>query len=88
MNNLEEILRKGFLCEVTGSLAKMLVMASRKGRISYEAIQGYGGSLEALLLAFNERMLLPIRTSRVSKGLTWEDRILFSKRGEIYELPA
>lgn len=88
MGNLEQILRKRFLYEETKPLAKMLLTASRKGRISYEEIKAHGGSVEDLLLAFNEKMLLPIRTSRVSKGLAWEDRILVLERGEIYEMPS
>lgn len=43
--------------------------------------------MEDLLLAFNERLLLPVKTSYASQSLAWEDRILTLKMGEVYEMP-
>jgi len=87
MSKLELILRRKFLHEGAASLAEVLKLAAETGRISYEEVEAHGGSMEDLLLAFNERLLLPVKTSRAAQSLAWEDRILTLKRGEVYEMP-
>ena len=87
IDKLERILEEKFPDEASSSLARALSLALEKGRISYEEIESIGCSLEELLLAFKERLLIPARTSQVSRTLAWEDRILAPKKGETYEMP-
>lgn len=87
MKKLELILKRKFLYEESASLAEVLRLAAEKGRITYKEVEAHGGSMEDLLLAFNERLLLPVTTSYASQSLAWEDRILIPKKEEIYEMP-
>jgi hypothetical protein len=86
-DKLKEVLKKKFPEEEIGSLAKLLSIAARKGRISYEEIEAQEVTEDEILLTYHQRMLLPTRTSQVSKSLAWEDRILVLKLGEEYEMP-
>jgi hypothetical protein len=88
LNRLGRILKRKFSGEEVGSLALLLSLASEKGRVSYEEIEGEREKKEnLLLLVYNVRLLLPVRTSQVSKTLAWEDRLLITKPGEMYEMP-
>ncbi len=85
-SKLKQILKDKFPEEETDSLAKILSMASRKGKISYEEIASLGGSIEDLLFLYKKRLLIPIRTG---KSLAWDDRTILSdkKSWELYEMP-
>jgi len=68
LNRLGRILKRKFSGEEVGSLAVLLSLASEKGRVSYEEIEGERETKEnLLLLVYNVRLLLPVRTSQVSK---------------------
>jgi len=90
MNQQKQIERalKSFLQEYTGSLARILHAAVEKGRISYEEIEKLiapGEDIEeVLLLGYDWRILLPVRSS---KSMEWGDRVFIPMPGEIYELP-
>jgi hypothetical protein len=77
-----------FVDEYTGSLARIVSHAAEKGRICYERIEKFvapGDDIEeVLLLGYDWRILLPVRTSR---SMEWEDRVLIPMAGEIYEVP-
>jgi hypothetical protein len=77
-----------FVHEYAGSLARILSHAVKKGRISYERIEKLiapeDDIEEVLLLGYDWRILLPVRTSR---SMEWGDRVLIPMAGEIYELP-
>ena len=75
-----EVLRERFPGLDAPSLAKVLLLAAERGKVSYEETVGD----ELLLFAEEERLLLPVRTSR---SLAWEDRALILKPGEEYEMP-
>ncbi len=75
-----EVLRERFPGLDAPSLAKVLLLAAERGKVSYEEAVGD----ELLLFAEEERLLLPVRTSR---GLAWEDRVLVLASGEEYEMP-
>jgi hypothetical protein len=85
---LEQALRRKFLVEDTVSLAALLSKASLREKISFEEI---GVKKEAkedfLLFLCSKRLLIPARTSQVSRSLAWENRLLIVKPGETYEMP-
>ncbi len=88
LSRLERALEKRFPEEKIVSLARLLSMASEKGKASYEEIKAEKEAKEdLLLLVSSERLLLPTRTSRVSRTLAWEDRLLITKPGETFEMP-
>jgi hypothetical protein len=88
VNKLAQVLKRRFPEEETVSLATLLSIASKKEEVSYEEIKVKKETKDCLLLlAYNKRLLLPIRTSQVSRTLAWEDRILTPKPGETYEVP-
>ncbi len=88
LNRLREALKRQFPGEQTTILATTLASASKKGKISYEEIDCNEETKQSLLLlAYKERLLLPIKTSEASMSLAWQDRILVAKPGEIYEMP-
>ena len=68
-------------------LTKVLLQASTKGKISYvEAKNLADGEVnEVLLLAFDLRLLIPIRSSNDS--FNWSDALLLCQPGEIYKMP-
>ena len=87
VSRLEKVLRKRFPDEDVFLLADLLLEASLKGMISYEEINFEGKTEELLLLAYRQRMLIPFRTSQVSKSLAWDNRILIFQPQESYEMP-
>jgi len=72
--------------ELVGSLAQALTYASKKDRVSCREIEEIvNGNLEDVLLLGNEwRLLLPMRTLKSS---AWEDRLLLTEPGDLYEMP-
>ncbi|MDY6911098.1 MAG: hypothetical protein SVM79_01885 [Chloroflexota bacterium] len=72
--------------ELAEHLAKVLDIACEKGSISYEQVETLiGDNGEGVLLqGWQWRLLIPRRTSRCGE---WDDRILLTEPGEIYELP-
>lgn len=72
--------------ELVGHLAQALAYASKRGRVSYDEIEGIiRSNPEDVLLLGNEwRLLLPMKTV---KSAAWEDRLLLPRPGEVYEVP-
>ena len=88
LNRLREVLKKRYPGEQTSILAAMLALAAEKGKIAYEEISCDDETKRSLLLlAYKERLLLPIRTGKAFISLAWEDRTLTAKPGENYEMP-
>ncbi len=87
MTKLETALRS-FLGPgiVTRNLSRVLALAAKRGRISYDEAQRMTkeSADDVLLLATGLRLLLPVRTFR---SAAWEDRILLAEPGEMYEVP-
>jgi hypothetical protein len=87
LNKLEQALERRFPGEKLSSLAKLLSTASEKGKITFEGIEAEKGAKEDhLLFLYGERLLIPTRTSQVSRSLAWEDRLLITKPRETYEM--
>ena len=87
MTRLETALRKLLDPDpVTRNLARVLVAACRRGRVSYDEVQRITkeSADDVLLVGIELRVLLPVRTLR---SAAWEDRILLAEPGEMYELP-
>jgi len=72
--------------KLTSKLSQVLAHAAIKGTVSYQEIEEIieDDSQDALLLADEWRLLLPVRTAKSS---SWEDRLLIMKDGEAYEIP-
>ena len=71
---------------ITSRLSRALAYAAVKSTVSYQEIKEIikDDPEEDLLLADKWRLLLPVRTTKSS---SWEDRLLFLRDGEIYEVP-
>ncbi len=86
MNKLEKALG-GFLnSDDAGKLAQVLEYTFKTGRISYEEIERLidDDPEDILVLGYRWRLLLP---TGAAKGGDWENRILLSRPGEIYQMP-
>jgi hypothetical protein len=72
--------------KLTSKLSQVLAYAAIKGTVSYREIKEIikDDPEDALLLADEWRLLLPVRTAKSS---SWEDRLLIIKDGEAYEMP-
>ena len=71
--------------ELARPLARVLVYACQRGRVSYtEAKKMLGDDQDVLLLGNQWRLLIP---TGIVKSSAWEDRPLLCKPGESYELP-
>jgi hypothetical protein len=72
--------------ELTGSLAQILTCVSKKGRVTFHEVEETVGddAEEILLLGYEWRLILPMRTRRTS---SWEDRLLLFNPVELYEIP-
>ena len=72
--------------ELTGSLAQILTCVSKKGRVTFHEVEETVGddAEEILLLGYEWRLILPLRTRRTS---SWEDRLLLFNPVELYEIP-
>jgi len=79
-SKLVHVLRERFPEVEARPFAEALLLAARKGKVSYSEV----GEEGMILLANAERLLVPVRTYR---SLAWEDRVLTLKPGEEYEMP-
>jgi hypothetical protein len=72
--------------KLTSKLSQVLAYAAIKGTVSYREIKEIikDDPEDALLLADEWKLLLPVRTAKSS---SWEDRLLIIKDGEAYEMP-
>ena len=72
--------------ELTDSLAQILTCVSKKGRITFHDVAETVGdnAEEVLLMGYEWRLILPMRTRRTS---SWEDRLLLFSPVELYEVP-
>ena len=72
--------------ELTGSLAQIPTCVSKKGRVTFHEVEETVGddAEEILLLGYEWRLILPLRTRRTS---SWEDRLLLFNPVELYEIP-
>jgi hypothetical protein len=86
-HHLSQALR-GLLGEAPSEpLARVLLRASRTGKISYEEAADLAGRDvdEVLLLADHLRLLVPVRSA--NESLNWSDALLLCRPGEIYKMP-
>lgn len=82
---LAKALSNQFPEEEAINLAKVLSQAYRRESISYDEIDvALDLKDDIILLAYEERMLLPMKSLG---GSAWEDRILNLSEGERYHLP-
>ena len=72
--------------EVNDEIALIINTASENGRISFSEVEEISGdnAEEVLLLCWEWRLLLPVRSSKCGE---WDDRLLMLDPDEIYELP-
>jgi len=88
LNLLRGVLKRRFPKEKVNALAVMLSLASKKGIISYEEVECDEETKQnLLLLAYKERLLIPVSTSKMPLSLAWEGRTFTAKPGEKYEMP-
>ncbi|MFA4836242.1 MAG: hypothetical protein WC749_09265 [Dehalococcoidia bacterium] len=85
VSNLAHALSNRFSVEESAYLARVLSEACRRESITYEEIDiPPDWKDDIILLAYEERMLLPMKSLRSS---AWEDRILSFTEKELYHLP-
>ena len=87
VKNLEIALKSFMIGDIPVSdLAHMLFRISQFERINYQdlASADYGGLDEALLVLWEWKLVIPVRSSRCSE---WDSRILSAEPGELYEMP-
>jgi len=67
-------------------LAEVLDLVCAEGRVTYGQIKEVGGADtdELLLLAYELRLIIPVKTLRTS---AWEDKLLEFIDGALYEVP-
>ena len=83
--SLEKALRRQFSEEECQHLAKALSLACEAESIIYEEIDiPMDWKDDILLVAYEERLLLPMKSRR---GSAWEDRIQSFMDGEVYHMP-
>jgi hypothetical protein len=72
--------------EMIAETAVIIKNACDKGRICFSEVEEicHGNAEEAVLLCWEWRLLVPVRSSRCGE---WDDRLLMLDPGEIYELP-
>lgn len=81
---LEKALQARFSAEEAASLSILLGCGCRRDSIVYEEIAIEPSARdETILLAYEERLLLPMKSIR---GSAWEDRILTYSEGERYHM--
>ncbi|MBM3132758.1 MAG: hypothetical protein FJZ95_06985 [Chloroflexi bacterium] len=84
-SRLAKVLEKRYSAEEASCLAAMLRFGCRKDSISYSEIEiDPQVKDDMILLAYEERMLLPMKSIR---GSAWEDRILDYSDHERYNMP-
>ena len=87
MKNLEKALKSFMAGDILVSdLAHMLFRIYQFERINYQdlASADYGRLDEALLVLWEWKLVIPVRSSRCSE---WDSRILSAEPGELYEMP-
>lgn len=89
MKRIDKLIKalSGFLkVNDAAALAIILDKAEENGSISYEDIETHvkGDIEDLLLLAFQWRLLLPVRAAKAGD---WEDRMMIPKQGEQYRMP-
>lgn len=85
IENLEAALKRRFPKGEVKPIAEILSIAAEKGSIIYDEFEMREDMKEDLLLLLvNEKLLIPVRTSR---SLAWEDRTTIFKSGEVFEMP-
>jgi hypothetical protein len=74
------------LGKTTRALSQILGYRSSRGTVSYQEIREIikDDPGEILLMAEERRLILPVRTGKSS---SWEDRLLITREGEVYEIP-
>ena len=85
-NNLKKALT-GFLNDRDATeLSGILERATETGAISHDDAEHLvkGDIEDILLLAFQWRLLLPVRAAKAGD---WEDRMMIPRQGEIYRMP-
>ena len=88
LNLLTGVLKRRFPKEKVNALAVMLSLASEKGIISYEEVECDEETKQnLLLLAYKERLLMPLSAPKMFLSLAWERRTFTAKPGEKYEMP-
>lgn len=72
--------------ELAEKLARILDIARVEKSVTYEQVEAIAGNNaeDLLLVAWEWRLLIPIRTSRCGE---WDDRVLVLSPGEKYEMP-
>lgn len=72
--------------ELTVKLARILDIASQRGKTNYEQVEAIAGNdtEDVLFTAWQWRLLIPVRTFRCGE---WDDRLLLMAPGEQYEMP-
>ncbi len=84
-NRLQAALRAHFAEREAGILARLLDAALAADTVAYENVDLPPDARDdALLAAFEERALIPVRSSR---SAAWEDRVLSLAPGERYFMP-
>jgi len=85
-NNLKRVLCKFIVSRYCDQFTTVLAKAAKARRISYDEVQTaiHTDPEDALFLANEWGFLYPVQTLR---SAAWEDRVLFAKPGEIYEMP-
>lgn len=73
--------------KLNGFLAQVLIKAFKTGKVSYDEVEeiAKGDSEDVLLLGFEWRLLIPVRSTRDT--LEWADAVLLPKPGEVYKMP-
>ena len=73
---------------LTHLLARILTLADRLGKLPYKKLEEVAGedSADLLLLSFQWKLLLPMRSSRGT--LEWGDAMLLLQPGETYKMPS
>jgi len=85
MENLISALKRRYRDENVKNIAKILLLASRKGEVSFDELEmDEDEKVDTLLFLFSERLLIPKESSRT---LAWEDRIIRLRPGEVYIVP-
>jgi hypothetical protein len=86
IENLEKALSAFLKSKDAAALAGVLHNAEKNGSISYEEVDSLvpDDAEDILLLAFQWRLLLPVRASKAGD---WEDRMMIPQIGERYTIP-
>jgi hypothetical protein len=86
MKKLQKALTSFLKSDDAGRMAQLLEEMLKTGTISYEAATKMidDDAEDILILGYGWRLLLPIRAAKAGD---WEDRMILSQPGEIYQMP-